>query len=256
MEVLGKVVVISGAAGGIGSALVDAFLSAGAERILACDLPGERLSALASRSSRILAHPLDVTDPDRVSALATSCPEVQILVNCHGLVIHEGLLAANDIVSFRREMDVNYWGQLMLCRAFAPVVVRNGGGAIINFLSPLGYVTFPFCASYCATKAACRALTEALRAELRPNGTLVMSVCPGAIDTPMMTNLHVPKSDPATVADAVVEGLRAGLEDVWAGEGAAEMKAALDENPAAVRAQAASIITIKDLHDLNGESAA
>ena len=109
-------------------------------------------------------------------------------------------------------------------------------------------MTFPFLAPYCASKAACRALTEAMRAELAESGTLVMAVLPGTIDTPMMTNLHVPKSGPQTVAQAVVAALRDGQEEVWAGEGAAEMRAMLLEQPDVLKANAAKQLRLADIN--------
>lgn len=248
MQIKNKTVIVTGAAGGIGSALVDGFVSEGAGKVVACDLPSERLNSMGARAPCIIGHALDVTDQSAVDHCANLFLEAEIIVNCHGLVVHEGYLAADNIAAFRKEMDVNYWGQVMMCRAFAPIVEANGGGAIINFLSPLAYVTFPFTAGYCATKAACRVLTEALRAELGPKGTLIMSVCPGTIDTGMMVNLNIPKSGPDTVATAVMQALKDGEVDVWAGEGAQDMKAMLEKDPEGLKAQAATMLTVDILN--------
>ena len=225
MNIAGKVALVTGASGGIGSALVNELLLAGAAKVHACDLQGEGLRALAHVDpARIETHVLDVTDEQAVRSVAAGASDVSVLINCHGVVIHESYFEASDLSGFRKEMEVNYWGQLLMCLAFAPIVGRNGGGAIANFLSPLALATHPFCGNYCASKAACRALTDGMRAELKGQGTLVVSVFPGAIDTPMMTRVDMPKSQPSMVAAGVVEAIEAGETECWVGETAPEFR--------------------------------
>lgn len=138
MKMAGKVALVTGASGGIGSALVNELLLAGAAKVHACDLQGEGLRALAHVDpARIETHVLDVTDEQAVRSVAAGASDVSVLINCHGVVIHESYFEASDLSGFRKEMEVNYWGQLLMCLAFAPIVGRNGGGAIANFLSPL-----------------------------------------------------------------------------------------------------------------------
>ncbi|MCJ8159008.1 SDR family NAD(P)-dependent oxidoreductase [Sphingomonas sp. LaA6.9] len=245
MNIDGKTALVTGAAGGIGRALVLELLDNGASKIIACDLDRKQLNDIAARDTRVVPQELDVTDEAEVARVAAAHGDVDLLINCHGIVVHENYLAAATLGAFRKEMDVNYWGQLLLCRAFAPVVNRNAGGAIVNFLSPLAFVTFPFCAAYCATKAACRVLTDAMRAELGPKGVLVMAVCPGTIDTGMMSNLDIPKSPPEGVAKAVVEGLSSDETEVWAGEGAQDMRQRLRDDPEALQAEAAKWLRLE-----------
>ena len=250
MRIEGRTALVTGAAGGIGGALVDALLAAGVGPVIACDLDADHLSSVVERApDRISAHVLDVTDEPAVDAAALAHHDVSILINCHGIVVHESVIEARSVKRFRREMDVNYWGQVNMCRAFAPVLSRAPKSALVNFLSPLAYVTFPFLAPYCATKAACRVLTEAMRAELAEAGTQVMAVFPGTIDTGMMTKLNVPKSPPSVVASAVIAGLRDGREEVWAGESAAEMRSMLKQDPAGLRASAAKQLRVSNLNN-------
>lgn len=249
MRLDGRTALVTGASGGIGSAVVDALVSAGIGRVIACDLNQAGLAALQEIApDKIVTRALDVTDEAAVAAAAAAHPDVDILINCHGIVVHQSVLEADSIDGFVREMDVNYWGQVRMCRAFAPILNRGSGKALVNFLSPLAYVTFPFLAPYCATKAACRVLTEAMRSELASNGTLVMAVLPGTIDTPMMSNLSVPKGPPSVVADAVITGLRENTQEVWAGEGAEDMRVMLKSDPEALFAGAASQLRLKDIN--------
>jgi len=246
MQISGKVVLITGAAGGIGKALVQEALANDANTVEACDRSADALAAVARLNpQRIRTHVLDVTNETAVTQLAEKCPQTEILINCHGVVVHESYLEAGTIDAFRSEMEINYWGQVLMCRAFAPIVSKSGGGAIANFLSPLAYITFPFTAAYCATKAACRVLTEAMRAELSPKGTLVMAVFPGAIDTQMMTNLDIPKSPPGVVAKAVMKGIVADEKEVWAGASAEDMRLRLRDDPEAFKAEAALWLRLK-----------
>lgn len=249
MKVEGCIALVTGASGGIGGAVVNSLLEAGASRVIACDLDRAALATVVARApTRIVAHPLDVTDENAVAAAARLHPDIDALINCHGIAVQQSYLEAASLVPFRREMEVNYWGQVLLCRAFAPVLGKMRGRALVNFLSPLAHVTFPFVAPYCATKAACRALTDAMRAELAAAGTLVMAVYPGSIDTPMMANVDVPKSGPDIVARAVVAGLRENAEEVWAGAGAEDMREMLRADPAAIIAAAGKQLRLADIN--------
>jgi NAD(P)-dependent dehydrogenase (short-subunit alcohol dehydrogenase family) len=245
----GRTALVTGGSGGIGSALVGALLDAGISRVLACDLSSTTLSLVARRSpDRITAIALDVTDEDAVEAAARNHSDIDILINCHGVAVQQSYLEATSLKAFRHEMEVNYWGQVHMCRAFAPVLARAPGNVLVNVLSPLAHVTLPFVAPYCATKAACRALTDAMRAELAAAGTLVMAVYPGSIDTPMMTHVKVPKSSPDVVARAVIEGLHTGAQEVWAGEGAEDMRVMLHSNRAALTTAAAKQLRLSDIN--------
>jgi NAD(P)-dependent dehydrogenase (short-subunit alcohol dehydrogenase family) len=94
-----------------------------------------------------------------------------------------GVLAASE-----HEMRVNYFGTLAMCRAFAPILGANGGGAIVNVLSILARVNLPQAGSYSVSKAAAWSLTQALRGQLAAQNTLVIGVMPGFVDTDMTSS--------------------------------------------------------------------
>ena len=184
MEIKGSVALVTGANRGIGRSFVEALLARGAAKIYASARRPERLADLAERHKGIVVSlKLDITQPADISTAARQCRDVQLLVNNAGINLQAGLIAANDLAAARAEMETNYFGPLAMCRAFAPILAANGGGAVVNMLSILARVNLPMYGSLCASKAAALSLTKGVRGELAKQGTLVVAVMPGAIDT-------------------------------------------------------------------------
>jgi short-subunit dehydrogenase len=166
---------------------------------------------------RLIPVQLDVTDTDSVAKAAKACPDVSLLINNAGWNSNEGLFSANAIDNARREMETNYLGTLAVSRAFQPVLAGNGGGALVNLISVIAHSNVPLMATYAASKSALLSLTQALRAELRQQGTHVMGVLPGAVDTPMTPGFEGMKMRPQQVAEALIQGLKARMEDIYPG---------------------------------------
>ena len=140
------------------------------------------------------------------------------MVNNAGVARFVPALGAPTMDDARLEIETNYLGTLAMCRAFAPVLKRNGGGVLVNMLSVVSFFNAPMQGSYCASKAAEWSLTKAVRFELRAQGTLVIGVYAGYIDTDMTAGLMAPKSSPADIAARVLEGIASGTEDILADE--------------------------------------
>ena len=141
-------------------------------------------------------------------------------------------LAPDSLGALRDELEVNVLGLLSTTPAFAPVLARNGGGAVVNMLSVVAWFASPFNATYCATKHAADALTTALRIQLRAQNTHVMGVYAGFIDTEMVSNLDVPKVTAAHVAAAMVAGLEAGQDRAMADDRTRQTWASVRRDPA------------------------
>jgi NAD(P)-dependent dehydrogenase (short-subunit alcohol dehydrogenase family) len=124
-------------------------------------------------------------------------------------------------------METNYFGTLQMCRAFAPVLAHNGGGALVNVLSIASWLTSPFNGSYGASKSAEWALTNAIRVELRSAGTLVMGVHAGWIDTDMAANVPDSKISTGDVVGQTLDALERGDEEVLTDDGTRDVKASL-----------------------------
>lgn len=220
MKIDGTVALVSGANRGLGRYIARELLARGATVYATArdprtvDLPGATVL------------PLDVTDPASVDAAAASAQDVALLVNNAGVATFSNLVDG-DLDNIRLEMDTHFFGTLRMVRAFAPVLARNGGGAIVNLLSALSWVTYLHATSYSAAKAAQWSLTNGIRLELAGQGTLVTAVHLGAADTDMMASWDIPKLDPAFVASAVVDGVAGGEWEVLVDPAAVEAKAAL-----------------------------
>ena len=110
---------------------------------------------------------------------------------------------------------VNVYGPLLTTRALAPVIERNGGGAVVNVLTIVALASMPALAGYNASKAASWSLTQSLRGSLAAKGIAVHSVFPGPVDTDMAASIPVQKTSPDDVARAIVEGVAEGREDIF-----------------------------------------
>ena len=157
--------------------------------------PREVLESVA-RDGAIEPIQLDITKSDQVAAAAARCGDVSILINNAGIAAFTPALGAPTMDNARREMETNYFGTLAMCRAFAPVLKRNGGGALVNILSVVSWFNAPVQGTYCASKSAEWSLTKAVRFELRAQGTLVVGVHAGYIDTGMTAGLSVAEIQP------------------------------------------------------------
>lgn len=170
---------------------------------------------------------LDITDPESVRRAAEYASDVNVVVNNAGVSTRANLLAG-ALEDVRLEMDTHYFGTLNVIRAFAPIVERNGGGAILNVLSVLSWVHPASSGAYAAAKAATWALTDAVREELAPKGIHVAALHVGYMDTDMVSYIPADqKIDPGAVAKMALDGLFAGEPEILADELSRNVKAQL-----------------------------
>src|SRR3954471_600340 len=219
----GAVALVTGANRGIGAAFVQGLLDGGARRVYAAARDPQTLAALAQRDTRIIPVALDITDDASVRAAAQQLADVNLVVNNAGVAHGARLIGATDLSAAQREMEVNYFGLLRMCRAFAPILAANGGGTLINLLSILSRVSSPSSGSYSASKAAAFSLTQAVRAELQAQGTRVIGVMPGYVETDMTERINAPKIQAIDVVRATLAALQTGEEEVYPGETATQV---------------------------------
>ena len=243
MKLEDSVALVTGANRGLGRALVQSLLERGARRVHAAARTAEAAAALrALDPDRVSPLVLDVTDPAQVAAAAAAASDVQVLINNAGSLASYAVLGAEpDAV--RRDMDVNFFGVLALARAFAPALSRAaeaGEAALVNVLSVVSLGSMPAVGGYSASKAAAWSLTQSLRGELGARGVRVHAVFPGPIDTDMIRSMGMPKTSPADVARALLDGVAAGTEDIAPDPMSAGMLATWQHDPRAVARQLAS----------------
>jgi NAD(P)-dependent dehydrogenase (short-subunit alcohol dehydrogenase family) len=172
---------------------------------------------------------LDITDANQVAQVAWQSADVSLLVNNAGILKYSTFIDTPGLDAARAEMETNYFGTLSMCRAFAPVLAANGG-AIVNMLSLSSFRTSPFDASYGASKAAEWSLTNGVRLELHHQGTLVVGVHAGFIDTDMSAMTNQPKDSPESVVQQAFDAVEAGQVEVLADEPTRTVKAELSRD--------------------------
>lgn len=231
----GSVVLVTGAAGGVGQALIPALQARGAVKIYAAGRECEELPTGAN----VVPLVLDVTQDEDVMAAAVAARDVTILVNNAGVNRNISFMTAPSLDDAREEIETNYLAIARMARAFAPTLVANQG-MIVNILAALARINFPFMGSYCASKAAALSLTQGLRGELAPRGVRVVAALPSAIDTRMTASVDVPKMTPDEAVLELLDGIEAGHDEIDLGEMARTLARDLLIDPRAVEREVAS----------------
>lgn len=203
----GSVALVTGANRGIGLGFVAELAARGARKIYAgVRSPDDLTDQFKDLPVEVVR--LDVTDLTVVQAAAAGCPDVNLLVNNAGLFTNHRLVMTDDPDAARREMEVNYFGVLNMTRAFAPVLGANGG-YIANVLSVAGAFPAAFMGGYSPAKAAALFLSSITRSELADQGTEVIALIVGSVDT-RMAHVQGRKEDPRDIARAGLTALDRG----------------------------------------------
>lgn len=250
MKINGKVFVVTGAGGGIGSELVYALLKKGAV-VAAVDLRQESLDTLRPVIKDSLStHALDISDPDSVAQLPDKIIKthgsVDAVINCAGII--QPFVKVNDLAfdAIEKVMNVNFYGTLRMTKAFLPHLLKRPEAYIINFSSMGGFLPVPGQSVYGASKAAVKLLTEALYAELLDTNVRVSVVFPGATATNITKNsgVDIPKLagddtkkqsfsmlSAEKAADIVVKGIENNKPQIFTGKDSVFMNRLYRFNP-------------------------
>jgi len=172
-----------------------------------------------------------VNSPAQVAAAARHAGDVTLVINNAGIASFGGFLTEGSIESARTHLETNFLGPLRVSQAFAPVLAANGGGALLNVLSVASWISSPMLAVYGASKSAAWALTNGLRHELRAQGTQVLALHMGFVDTDLTQGIEMPKSAPEVIVRRAFDALEAGAEEVLADELTQQVKHALSAEP-------------------------
>src|SRR3990167_9485168 len=192
MKLHNATVLITGANRGLGLAFAREALSRGARKVYA----GARDPASVTLPG-VEPIALDVNDPEQVAAAARP----------------------------------GNGGTLRVSQAFAPVLASHGGGAILNVLSIASWINPPMLSVYGASKSAAWALTNGLRNDLRAQGTQVLGLHMGFVDTDLTRGIDMPKSTPDEIVRRAFDALEAGADEVLADELTQQVKRGLSAEP-------------------------
>jgi len=243
-------VLITDGRNAIGQAMAKAFSEAGSSIVFVGiadawkPFPGmDTLRTL----DRVEIIPLDLTDTESVSEQAEqNGGRIDIMVNTAEHVRAGGFVDRHGLTVAREQMDVRYFGLVRLAQAFGPVLRMRGAdgvnsaAAFVNLLSVHALMNWPAYGSYSAVEAACLSAAQCLRAELRPGGVKVLNVFFGPLETEWFQTVPPPKVAAGALAKALVDALKRGLEDVFVGDIAEDVRARLAVNPKALEREISS----------------
>lgn len=191
----GKVAIVTGAGGGIGTAIALAFAAAGAK--VACldrHAPDEAAAAVAASGGEALALGCDVTDPGQVeaavAAVASAWGAVHGLVNGASNDDPTGSILELGLDDWNAVFAVHVTGAYLVSRAVLPLMIASGGGSIVHIASQMGHVGAKGRPSYCAAKGALIQLAKAMALDHAGDGVRVNSLSPGAVETRRMLLRH------------------------------------------------------------------
>jgi NAD(P)-dependent dehydrogenase (short-subunit alcohol dehydrogenase family) len=220
MNIAGSIALVTGANRGLGAAYTKALLERGATKVYAAARRPESIT-----DPRVVPVRVDLTDRISIVEAARLASDVTLVINNAGILTGTQILG--DEEGLRQELEVNYLGPVAVARSFAPILAANGGGAVVNVLSVLSWVSFPNVGGYCAAKSALWAATNSLRLSLTNQHIQVVAVHVGYMDTDMTAAVSAPKTAPEAVAEATLDAVQAGAHEVLADEVSRQVRARL-----------------------------
>jgi NAD(P)-dependent dehydrogenase (short-subunit alcohol dehydrogenase family) len=221
MKIENATVLVTGANRGLGLAFTRELLARGARKIYAAARDPSTITQAGVQPLR-----LDVTNAADVAAAAKLASDVTLVINNAGIAQAGGFLAADSEDVTRRIFETNFFGMLSMSKAFAPVLKANGGGALLNVLSIVSWISGTM-APYSASKSAAWSLTNALRSELAAQKTQVLALHMAFVDTDLARGFDAPKSSAEDIVKRALDGLEAGLDEVLADERTVQVKQGL-----------------------------
>lgn len=235
MSLEDKVVLITGANGGLGIALVEYAIISGAKKIYCYARKTDKLQKLQQNNPNLIIEIVDITDKSRVEEVALTIEYIDILINNAGA--NSGKIVFDDE---KIDFEVNLFGTLNICRSFENKINKNG--AIINITSVAALVNFPIMGLYSASKAALHSVTQALRAHMALKEIEVYEVFPGPIDTDMVKDLDMPKTSASDIAKEIFTSFAKKEYEIYPDSFAKMVQESLLNDPKSIESEFAKSI--------------
>jgi NAD(P)-dependent dehydrogenase (short-subunit alcohol dehydrogenase family) len=228
-EVKGSVAFITGANRGIGKAITEGLLEAGASKVYTAVRDLKSVEPLKERfGDRIHSIEFDLARPETLEAAAKIATDTNIVVSNAGVVKLATPLDDNMIDGLQAQMEGNVYPLVRLAQTFGPILKQNGGGALVQMNSLASLMNFLPFTGYAASKAASYAVTQGLREAWVGQGTQIISVIAGAIKTDMADSAGMGEGapPPSIVADGIIEAMKTGAFFVFPDEAAQDVSKA------------------------------
>ena len=226
MKLDNAIVFVTGANRGLGAEFARQALARGARKVYAAARDPAKVSLPG-----VVPVRLDVNDPAQVAQAAAACGDVTLVINNAGIATGGSLLEEGSIEALQRMMDTNVYGLLRVSQAFAPVLANNRGGGFLNVLSVASWISTPGLAAYAATKSAAWSVNNGLRIALKEQGTQVLGLHVGFIDTDLTRGIDLPKLAPLDVVARAYAALEEGRSEVLIDELSQNVKRGLSLDP-------------------------
>jgi len=240
----GKTAVVTGAASGVGLALIEELLASGAEKVVMADFNQANLEKHANRlkgqyPAKVRGILCDVTLEENVRAMIAGAVEffggkIDLLINNAGAGFYGFFVAppnpgAMEKLGFKEQTNadwekafaLNFYGALYGCRAAIPLMRKQGGGQIVNIISGIAFYNMPYQSMYAATKAALNAMTLSLRAEFWDDRIKISSATPGTTATAIWDGLDMPEGiqTPRQSAQKILAGTAVNKRIIFGDDG-------------------------------------
>ncbi|MDD2790686.1 MAG: SDR family NAD(P)-dependent oxidoreductase [Sulfurimonas sp.] len=197
-----KIVVITGANGGLGTVFVKKILELKPSKIYCTARDSKSLETLKAMSSLIEVIEMDITSKDSINAAVAQIEKLDVLINNAGVNSNSKLFDDSFM-----DIEVNLKGTMNLTQALFEKL-KNSKGSVVNITSILALINLPILANYCISKSALHSFTQALRAEFGLFGGEVYEVLPGPIETRMTEGSPMPKTSPEDIVNAVLAAIK------------------------------------------------
>lgn len=209
MKIKDSVVLVTGANRGLGLAFSQVLLEMGAKKVYAA-----ARNPAAIKSKDVIPVKLDITNQEEIENISNSLSDINMLINNAGVHKKTNLLDGDSIEVVKDVLNTNLLGTLTMSKFIAPIIIKNGGGAIVNILSAGCWLNGHGNLAYSMSKAAALSLTNDMRLSLNCKGIQVSAIHAGFIDTDMMVSFPGKKLSPYSVAYDSLLAINQGSQEV------------------------------------------